>query len=363
MIVVATVFLAATNCQPPNARPLPSAILKQRLRQAQTRIWAWEIEYESQREIQPGVPAVTYVHRIVAAKAPDKFFSWAAHGTPSVDWRDDPYQQRLTITGNRMITERPLDRQFSDQSLPPDASLPGSAPNEILLTALGWWPLTERPPPILLDNVPTALSRVAESPAYEARSRLEKAGDRWCYVLENPGLDQLWLDADRNHALVARQYSPSGQGQIQRFEFADFRELLPGTWVPFTLRNLRYECTSDGKPGRVLVDARLTFLRVRLNEEVDDARFRFHALPGSRGRFNDEPLRQTAPGGEEYLNEVVDWTRRNWPEKRIPASQWYLSDILIGTVIGALATVIILLIWDRCRGRQTRGGEPIGRVP
>lgn len=344
MIGAAAAVLAAIGWQLASAppAPLPSATLKHRLGQAQARISAWEIEYEAARQDQRGVPAVSYIHRLIAAKAPDKFFAWTAHGTPWLDWSDDPYQQRLVVTTDRMIAGWPLDRLFNDQPLRPDAPLPGSAPGELLLAALGWWPLANRPPPILLDDVPTALSKVAQSSAYQARPQLEKVGDRWCNVLERPGLDRLWLDAYRGCALVARQYSPSGKDRVQRFEFADFQELLPGIWAPFTLRNIQYERMAGGRPGRVLHDNKLTFLRVRLNEAVTDARFCFEPPPGSIGRTGDGPLRQVVPGGQTYLDEVLNWIHRYQELAEAPKlhALWPRPlDILLGALLGGFAVV------------------------
>jgi hypothetical protein len=298
------------------------------------------------------------LHRVVAAKAPDRFFHYNAHGTPWLDWRDDPKQQRLIVSDDRMVAERPLDRFFVESRPRPDAPLPGTASNELVLTGLGWWPLARRPSPTKLDNLPIALSAVARSPAYQARPQLEQVGGRWCHVLEYPGRDQLWLDVDRGCAVVARQLSYPGLARVHRIEFSDFRELLPGVWAPFRLRNLHYERGPDGAAGKVILDATLTVLRIRLNDDVDDARFRFEPRPGSTGRTDGQPLRQTVAGGEEYLDEVVDWIRRYNPEAQAPTNRtgWPNPvDVVLGAVFAAVA-VAALFWWPRWAPR--RGGGP-----
>lgn len=317
VLFLTTAWLLSAGGKP---APLSTPALKQRLGEAQARIWSWEIEYESAREVRPGLPAEAYSHRVVAAKAPDRFFHWGSHGVPWLDWRDDPHQQRLTVTAERLIAERPLDRIFNQQALRPDDPLPGTAPQELLLIALGWWPLARRPSPNLVDKLPAALSAVARSSAYQAGPQLEQLAGRWCQVLECPGRDQLWLDIERSCAVVARQISYPRQAIVHRVEFSNFREVLPGIWAPFTLRNIHYERSPNGAMGKAVIDATLNVLRIRLNEQVDDARFRFEPLPGSVGKIDGQPLRQVVPGGEEYLDEVVEWIRRYSPQATSPTN-------------------------------------------
>ena len=107
MAATVTHFVVAAGLIPASGWPTPLATLalKQKLAEDQARLWAWEIEYESAREDRPGEPAESYLHRVVAAKAPDRFFHWSGHGTPWLDWHDDPYQQRLTVTAERMVAD------------------------------------------------------------------------------------------------------------------------------------------------------------------------------------------------------------------------------------------------------------------
>jgi hypothetical protein len=275
---------------------------------------------------------------------------------PWLDWRDDPYQQRLTVTADRLVAERPLDRIFNEQRLRPDDPLPGTAPQELLLFAPAWWPLTQRPSATLVDKLPAALSAVARSAKYQARPQPEHVGGRWCHVLECPGRDQLWLDVERGCAVVARQISYPDQDRVHRVEFSNFREVLPGIWAPFTSRNIHYKRAPDGALGKVVLDATLTVLRVRLNEQVEDARFEFKPRPGSVGKIGDGPLRQAVPGGEEYLDEMVEWIRRYRPQTEAPTSRsgWVnWTDIALGALLGGV--VVTALFW-RPRWISRRGG-------
>jgi hypothetical protein len=321
-------------------------MLKQCLAENQARLWAWEIEYESARNDHNGVAANSYVHRIVAAKAPDRYFHWSAHGTPWMESWEDPYQQRLYVSSNRMISERPLHRLYSEHSLGPSDTLPGTASEELLLVALGWWPLAERPSATLVDEMPSALAKVACSSAYQARSRLEQLGEWRCQVLECPGRDCLWLDIERGCTLVARQISYPVQARVHRIEFSSFREMLPDFWAPYTIRNIHYHRSSDGTLGELIFESTLIIKRIRLNEDVEDARFVFQVRPGSVARIEDGPPRQTATGGEEYLDEVAEWVSRFSPQStsRNSSTSWFKwSDVAVGAFLGGI------LIWALAR--------------
>ena len=71
MAPMAMLSLMTAEPTPMVIRPasLSTPVLKQRLAEAQAKMWAWEVEYETARADQCGVPAKSYLHRLVAAKA------------------------------------------------------------------------------------------------------------------------------------------------------------------------------------------------------------------------------------------------------------------------------------------------------
>ena len=167
---------------------IPATLSLDQLRSAildtQSRIYAWRVVYESDRNSASGDHGA-FLHREVAAKSPDRFFHWSSHGYPQSDWRDDLYQQRLTLSSNFSVVERPGHRQFRFFSLSPTSGLPGSMPGEFLFFALGWWPFSARPAPTLVVGAPTALTLVATSQKYKLQERMELVGGA---VVPYPGI-------------------------------------------------------------------------------------------------------------------------------------------------------------------------------
>jgi hypothetical protein len=327
--------------------------LCQRLVDCHARIRAWYVEYESSRELSAVNPA--YLHRVVAAKAPDRFFHWSAHGTAELDWREDPYQQRLILTPGMAASERPLYRQFRLLSLAPNAPLPGTSPMEFLFTTLGWWPFEKRPPPLLAADVPRVLPAIARSPKYVVNSRQELVRGRWCHILEYPGHDRLWLDCDHGCAIMAREvFDPKKGVLLQRTESSGHREIQPGIWVPFEFRNMLFDAAAP-EPQEVrgikTLDATLKVLKVRLNEQVEDDFFHFEPLPGSIEITEDNLVKREVPGATDYLNEVVDWIRRHVRFSAIPVgdSDSTTEALLEYSIIGGGIAALIALFFRRRR--------------
>jgi hypothetical protein len=209
-----------------------------------------------------------------------------------------------------VVADRPPKRVYTFLTLAPDEGLPGTAPLEFLFVALGWWPFEKRPPPTLFDGAPAVLPAIAACEKYRVQPEQELVGESWCHILEYPGRDKLWLDCDRGCAILVREmYGPNPGQLFQRIEASGHREVQPGIWVPARFRNM-VPGVRDPKDNQT-VDSILNIVNVRLNEDVEDDLFRFEPLPGSIELTVDGIVRQEAAGCEDYLNEVVDWIRRN----------------------------------------------------
>jgi hypothetical protein len=359
------VRVAATEHRPAT---LTTEELRQRLLEANARVRAWYVEYESAREDSTGKPAVSYMHRVVAAKAFDRFFLWNTHGAPWLDWREDPDQQRLFLASGTAITDEAFHRVFRVSPWAADATVPGSAKREFLFVALGWWPLDKRLPPMPGD-LPTVLPAVARSPKYVASSRQELVQGRWCHILEYPGRDRLWLDCERNCVIVAREAFDEKGLLRQRIESSRYREVLSGIWVPFEFRNIHFDPARPNprvENGVKTLDSVLRVIDVRLNDQVTDGVFRFEPLPGSI-RIENNRIQQELPGCADYLDKVVDWSQKHF---ELPSSPSQHEDsgmeaVLEYTIIGAgVATVLAYLFRCRRRPKNTRRGvEPDEALP
>ena len=76
----------------------------------------------------------------------------------------------------------------------------------------------------------------------------EKVEDRWCHVLEYPGHDRLWVDVERNGALMMQEmFNPNTGALLQRIELKGYREVKPGIWAPREFRNIAFD--GSGQKG------------------------------------------------------------------------------------------------------------------
>jgi len=325
--------------------------VRQRLLDAHRRVRAWYIEYESPRELMKSGQEESYLRRVVAAKVPDLYFHWNAHGTLGLEWEDDPLQQRFIMGSSFVVADRPPQRSYIYMTWAPEDPLPGTAPNEFLFVALGWWPFPKRPPPTLFDGAAAVLPAIASSADYRVRPDQELVGERWCHILEYPGRDKLWLDCDRGCAILVREmYGPNPGQLFQRIEASGHREVQPGIWVPATFRNM-VPGVRDPKDNQA-VDSIINVLNVRLNEDVKDDLFEFEPLPGSIELTVDGVVNQEAAGSEDYLNEVVDWIQRNDLISIAPAGNSIVGAVVEYSLLGVGTAALALIFSRRWLGRR-----------
>ncbi len=274
------------------------------------KIQAWHVEYESTRGTDS---QGRYIHRVVAARQPDKFFHWSTHGTRTTDWRDDPFQQRLTLAGTQGVIERPFHRQFRIFPLPDQDPLPGTMPEEFVFLALGWWPFPKRPCPSNSEGIVTGLQSISISGKYRLVPTPEAIEGRWCQILEAPGRERVWIDCNHGCALLRRElFDPKTGTLLQRIESTGHREIQPGIWVPSAFRNRIINAQAES------AESTLKILNFSINEQVRDDLFVFHPLPGSIQSKGEESAKQVVPGGTDYLDGLVDWINRLYDFRRIP---------------------------------------------
>lgn len=364
IIIVCTIFLSllcsldATEENRPAV--LSSEELRQRLAKLHSDIHVWYVEYESVPDNDPAQPQGAHVHRIVAARAPDQFYHWSAKGTAAYTWRDDPLQQRLTINSSSAVSEKPIDRTFIITSMKPDDPLPGTIPQEFLFVTFGWWPFEERPAPRYKGDTPSVLRDIARSPNYAVNPVQQLVDGHWCHVLEYPKHDRLWLDCERNCALLAREIlNPKTGSILQRIEMKEHREVKPDIWVPMEFRNILFEESGQKRDRRKLLDVVIKVLNVKVNEPLSDTLFSFEPRPGSIQYFGDGRFEQKVPGGTEYLDEIVGWIQQYGQFSRFSTGGFAASvEAAIEYIVSIICIVAILVLHWRKRTRNYRLAAP-----
>jgi hypothetical protein len=321
--------------------------------EAQRSIKGLRVAYRSYDYDPRRYPRGSYSHRIVAARSPGDLYHVSAHGHDRLDWRDDPFQQRATISGQHLYNEFYINRVFFDYDVRPEDGLPGSLSSEFFFLATGIWPLEGLRPP-RPDGRAFVLREVAASPDYSAvRPEQEMVGGRWCHVLEYPGYDRLWLDAGRGFALLAREtHSVRTGALVQRVELGGHREVSRGIWMPRTMRNIQYDHNARTEEGRrrVYLDATHDVTEVEVNDQVDSRLFAFHPRPGSMRTDPGKPLVQVRPGGLDHLDDLARLIRGDGPAPPVGGR----SPVGVQVAIG---TVLVIAVCEFCRRRV---GRPLG---
>jgi hypothetical protein len=279
---------------------------------AQEPITAFRITYEIEYPADEGWPAGAYLRRTVAAASPYFFFHETAHGHRDLPWQDDNLLRRCYVVGDHAIDEWVNARSYSYTPLEPDEGLPGSMPTEFLIEATGMWPLDGRTTPSYKDGSVFAFRDLETSDQYNAvRPLQEQCDGSWCHVLERPGRDSLWIDAQRNFAVMARELRDAKSGRLlMRIESGGYKEAKPQIWLPAWIRNIHFDfaAKTPEERQRMVVDSTLRLLDVQVNEEVSPSMFQF--TPPSGALWLNPPGGrpvQTSPGGEELLDQLAEW--------------------------------------------------------
>ena len=353
--------VTAAAAEPP-AATLTAPELRAALGKAQDAIQSIYVVYTSDDYDESRFPEGQYLHRTVAAKAPDSLLHMTAHGNATLPWPDDPTQQRTRVRNGHLFNEYPLNRSYleADVDLKKDG-LPGTLPQEFLFIATGVWPLTSvKPPRPVSPADPYVLREVASSEAYnQVRPRLESVNGRWCHVLERPGKDRLWIDVERGCALMARETHASTTGRLaQRIELGGHREVRPGIWFPMEMTNIRYDHDASGeeKQRRVWKNAKHDVLEVHIND-VDDSVFVWEPSPGALRLPDDAPPVQAKPGGIEHVATIASWVQRYHRLSTPPSSK--VSPVVVWGAVLVGLLIVFLPPWPgRLSSNSGRGGGP-----
>ena len=266
-------------------------------------------EYEN-----PTLAGANAFYRVsLCVKAPHFLFYDSAHGHDSMDWQLDPYRQRAFVLKDQVYNEYPLDRMFFHQPIDPHDPFPGSLQTAFFFLATGHWPAIQREAPRYAD-LPYVLREVALSQEthLHLRSELEQIGGRWCHVLEHPGVDCLWIDAERSGSLVQREVSDPETGRrLQRYRLLEQEQFSDQIWIPRLIENTIFSASdpSGNSSSQKEVTSRTRIVECAVNEVADTA-FDYR-IPAGALEFNEhdlkEPPHQIAAGGLDQFDQMADW--------------------------------------------------------
>lgn len=353
----------------PLAAVLSADQLKARILEEQSKIRSIFVVYQTEPGAypKPRNPPGTYLRRVLAAKAPDRMYYVNSHGFDGLDWQEDPGYQRWYLKEQGWFCESPVNRTYiTGGPLRPKDKLPGDLGEDIFFLATGLWLFDQQQAP-QLEGQPIVLREVAANPKYNTvRPRQELVDGRWCHVLENEGIERLWIDIEHGCALIARE-TDYGNPRVlaQRLESTRHREAAPGVWLPGRIRNIQYNWRARTQTERTQKrsDVAALVLDARAND-VDDGIFEFKPGPGALDVSRVTVPVQTQPGGLDHLDNLAGWVQKH---RRVvpPGSQ--VTGYFAGLPVVALAAAFeVWLLWRRYgavhvgsgRAASSRGRHP-----
>lgn len=325
--------------------------IQRRLRELYGSIKSFYAIYEISSSPDEDRPLGDLLHREVAMLAPAFVLHFNAHGNSRVHWSDDLRAQWAHVTPTTVTSNWIRNRTHSvwKWDSTKDSSLPGSLPQEWFFKATGLWPLEDRLAMKAENGIPFPLRLVAEDQRYSlADPPTEDVHGRLCHVICREGLDRIWLDLDRNCALVARELYEASTGKcLLRFEVTPQKQIVPGIWLPEQIRQIRFDPDRQVESTRFpLVDFECKVTNWRVNDLTEEE-FLFHERPGEVWLNPPEKVpRQTQPGTEDYLDDVAAWIGRNGFAGKVKTEQVSLIDPFS---VGAVALAGMIFWWTRSR--------------
>jgi hypothetical protein len=341
----------------PPAAFLSAERLKARILEEQRKVCSYYVVYQTERGAYQGsqLPPGTYLRRVVAAKAPDRLYYLSAHGFDGLDWQDDPGCWDLYLTAQGWFRDSLVNRTYTAGGpLRPQDELPGELGHDLFFLATGLW-LFDRYQPPRLEGRPIVLRDVAASPKYSTvRPHQELLDGRWCDVLENEGVERLWIDTEHGCAVLARETDHGNPPVLmQRLESSGHREVAHGVWLPSRMRNILYNwrARTEVERKQKVVDALHLVLEARAND-VDDGLFEFRPRPGALDVSRTTAPVQAQPGGLDHLENLPAWIQRH---RRAVPTESELGGYLAGLpLLGLIALSELWLYWRRRRAGSAR---------
>lgn len=246
----------------------------------------------------------------INAKAPGLLYFDSGHGHDRMNWELDPYRQKAFVTEDHVYNEYPLDRMFFRKPHKATDPLPGSLQKSLFFMSTGIWPFTAREAP-RVSGIPHVLREVALSTDshWRLRPQLENVDGHWCHVLEQPGIDVLWLDLQRGCALLKRElYDQEQQVVSHQYRLKELKEMGHHIWLPTVIENTSfYKETQEGELKPYTRVTRIIECKVNQSSVADFE----YGIPAGALELDQQDVRkqpiQVTPGGLEHFDSLASW--------------------------------------------------------
>lgn len=317
-------------------------------------------------------PGVIRRSRFAVAASRRARFAEFQHLRDGFEWRDDVEWHRVYLRPGRLTVFWPVNcnAQISAKASDPftNDKLEDVFLN-VYMRCSGWWPPADEP----YEPWDEPKGRFPCAPCFTFSSPSAVVGDRIIASLGRPcavvtfqranGTDTFWLDAERDFVQVRRSSSLDNGCTLLEIENADFKEVLPNTWLPCRVaQTLRWR-PREHEPFRLKSRALVTVDRISVNRPVE-SRFAFTAPAGAIVHNRDSGHVDRVPGGVGILDNLVRIAKKEItaPTRRSVSGRAGRRNVL--TVIALLPVIgVLLFVHLRCRTSRIRSAIPRGSQP
>lgn len=242
-------------------------------------------------------------------------FAESQHLSDGFAWEEDMGWARVYIRPDEMQVFWIINRICQKSKRHADVSLNPKlldTYNGFYLQCTGWWPEEDNRADeeyrYLLANPIHLLLYQTE---VEILPDTELVDGRDCIVMrfeDKETTNVMWLDPDRSCTLVQRHQSNWKKQAHTVIHNSDFREVAPGTWLPWKVSRITHRGESPtGIPNdesEILAEATLRINRMAINS-ADESDFRFTPQQGTITVDIDSGKTDFSPGGLEMLEDIL----------------------------------------------------------
>jgi hypothetical protein len=312
--------------------------LLDRLMTQWTSVNRWLIEYEIAPSSETAGFSISY--RIMAVAAPGDFYHMGAHVLGS-SWQTDPFCQEYILHQGHAFHIWPFNRAYSEGILKSGEVIPGSIPQDVLLTIIPKWPLTDYKIPADNSGRLVIAAEAIRSVDYRLLSKSELISGEDCSVFDyKGGVDRIWIAINKGGCVMRREFRDSRSMKlVERIETDKVDQVVPGLWLPRELKNQYFPIDQDKNEDAREWDFSVHILRFVLNSNVPESTFIPTYRPGSIKFDDGNGFTQISPGGKDLLDDIVNFMlkRAHLPSKSFPHShpyRWLLAGVASGFCLG-----------------------------
>jgi hypothetical protein len=248
-------------------------------------------------------------HHVFAARGPFRFEE-TTHASTLIPYELDVNQNLVFLTEDSLTIFYPLTRYCETSERHAHTHYAWEVKAPVYLECLGWWPPDDKTK-LPEEDSPLFLSKALAKEGWRILPHQVRIDNIWCYVLERPGVDKLWLDPSIGFALRRRErYSGRPAVTFAHYELSDYREAAPGIFLPWMLRRRVFNprlISKDGLPSMTF-ESVCRVIRTEVNH-VQPQLFRFTPPPGTLIKDLDTLKVTQTPGGLEWLDALVETAR------------------------------------------------------